>query len=208
MLRALFAFVLLLSSLTLAHANDEPVTQLSDTRTADEIDILDQVSAYLNQIDTLQARFTQIASDGSFAEGTVYIRRPGSARFDYDHADVSIIANGIWLAIWDRDLEYVDRLPLWDTPLSVLLEEDTDLATDHDKLGIEGVTRGQGVIRVTVYEKGAPENGNLTLVFEEGPMILRRWDAIDATGQTTSVSIFNVEVGLPLERRLFRIPNI
>ncbi|HRY23665.1 MAG TPA: outer membrane lipoprotein carrier protein LolA, partial [Geminicoccaceae bacterium] len=46
--------------------------------------VLADVERYLNGIDTLAARFEQIAPDGSLSRGRVYIQRPGRLRFDYD----------------------------------------------------------------------------------------------------------------------------
>ena len=174
----------------------------------DEKKSLLMASDYLNTIKTAQARFTQIADDGSYAEGNLYIDRPGKARFDYDSGKLSLIADGMWFAIWDKELEYVNRLPLWDSPMAVLLEENVDLITPHKHLSIKSVVHTRGVIRITIYDRDAPELGELMLIFEDQPMILRQWVTIDATGQTTTVSLSKLEIGVELKHGLFRVPNI
>ncbi|MEE8294063.1 MAG: outer membrane lipoprotein carrier protein LolA, partial [Kiloniellales bacterium] len=41
---------------------------------------LARLEAYLNQITTLHARFVQVSSNGAFAEGDLYLDRPGRLR--------------------------------------------------------------------------------------------------------------------------------
>lgn len=176
--------------------------------TQDQIETINAVSGYLNSIGSMTARFTQIASDGSFAEGTMYMDRPGKVRFDYDHDKLSVIASGLWLGMWDKELDYVDRMPLWDTPLAVLLKEDLDLLHQTEDIAIANVMRSQGVLTITVFDTDNPDQGTLTLLFEDGPMILRRWEAMDATGQTTIVVLSDIETGMELSPKLFRLPNI
>ena len=45
---------------------------------------LPALSAYLNGVKTARAPFTQVSDDGSLATGTLYLMRPGRARFEYD----------------------------------------------------------------------------------------------------------------------------
>ena len=44
---------------------------------------LPAISSYLNGLQTAQADFTQVNSDGSISTGKIYIQRPGRARFEY-----------------------------------------------------------------------------------------------------------------------------
>src|SRR5690606_14235092 len=45
---------------------------------------IQRVERYFNDVDTLKARFRQIAEDGGIAQGTIYLRRPGRMRVEYD----------------------------------------------------------------------------------------------------------------------------
>ena len=45
-------------------------------RPASAADEVARAEAWFNSLDTLEARFTQVASDGSYAEGKFYLRRP------------------------------------------------------------------------------------------------------------------------------------
>src|SRR3546814_6782153 len=50
----------------------------------DDVATLGRVERYLNDIKKLQGSFVQTSSNGAYAEGAVYIDRPGHMRFDYD----------------------------------------------------------------------------------------------------------------------------
>ena len=45
---------------------------------------LAEVSAYLTDLKTVEAAFTQINDDGSISTGRLYLKRPGRMRFEYD----------------------------------------------------------------------------------------------------------------------------
>src|SRR3546814_7666555 len=72
----------------------------------DDVATLGRVERYLNDIKTLQGRFVQTSSNGAYAEGAVYLDRPGHMRFDYDPpTPVLIIANGLSLLYYDEELK-------------------------------------------------------------------------------------------------------
>ena len=54
-----------------------------------------EVEKYFNSIRTLQARFVQSNPNGSVVQGTLYLRRPGRMRFEYDApSQLKIVADG------------------------------------------------------------------------------------------------------------------
>ena len=83
---------------------------------------IDQVSDYLNAIDTMSGDFMQTNPDGSLVEGKFYMRRPGRVRFEYADPPMTLMSDGTWAMINDRVLESVDRYPLRETPLYLLLK--------------------------------------------------------------------------------------
>ncbi|MBL4544690.1 MAG: outer membrane lipoprotein carrier protein LolA [Oceanicaulis sp.] len=69
-----------------------------------------RAQAWLEGLDTLRARFDQIAADNSETSGVLEIDRPGRARFDYDDPNpILVVADGSTVAIADFDLETIDR---------------------------------------------------------------------------------------------------
>ncbi|MHA1600211.1 MAG: LolA family protein [Alphaproteobacteria bacterium] len=156
---------------------------------------------YLNEISTLRARFVQISSNGTYAEGEVIIERPGRLRFDYDPpSPVLLIADGLNLLFYDRELKQASFLPLWETPLWFLIREKVQLSDD---VQISAVERGQGVLKLTLRDKETADAGSMTLVFGDAPLILRKWELVDTQGITTQVSLINPEFGVPIDAAAF-----
>jgi outer membrane lipoprotein-sorting protein len=165
--------------------------------------VIAEVERYLNAIDTLEASFSQIAPNGELSTGTVYIQRPGRLRFDYDPpSQIRLVAPGDWrLVFYDASIQQVNVIPISQTPLGILLDEQIALDTDVEVTGIE---RAGDEIALTVVRKDAADQGSVTLVFGERPLALRRWSVVDAQGLVTHVLLENVETGGVLDPELFR----
>jgi outer membrane lipoprotein-sorting protein len=170
-----------------------------DTKWADP-DIA-RIVTYLNGIKTLQGRFVQIAPDGSVTQGEVYLRRPGRMRFKYDPpTPVLIVADGVWLVLWDKELDQVDRIPLSSTPLAFLIR---DKVSFDDPIIIRKIIRQTGLLNVTVYDKRREDDGDITLVFSDRPLALRQWVVTDPQQLQTRVSLYDIETNVPLDIKLF-----
>lgn len=167
-----------------------------------------RAQAWLEGLDTLRARFEQIAADNSQTAGLLEIDRPGKARFDYDDPNpVLVVADGSTVAIADFDLETLDRAPIGATPLRFLLEEDLDLAGSG---AVVDAGRYDGRLYVTLEDPNEEVQGRLTLVFEDtqpdaGPetMSLAGWYTVDAMGGLTEVKLTEVETGVRISPRQF-----
>ena len=55
---------------------------------------LNAISAYLNGIVNATSDFTQVNDDGSLSTGTLYIKRPGRMRFDYNPPEQLLVMSG------------------------------------------------------------------------------------------------------------------
>ena len=162
---------------------------------------LARLEAYLNQITTLHARFVQVSSNGAFAEGDLYLDRPGRLRFEYDPPHPALlIANGVTLLYYDRDLEQATFLPLWETPLWFLIRKRVDLS---DGLEVVDITQGAATIKVTLRSTDDGGEGEVTLVFADRPISLHSWEIHDAQGIVTQVALVNPEFGVSIDRDLF-----
>ena len=162
-----------------------------------------RIEAYLNDIDTLQARFLQVSSQGGVAEGDVYLARPGRLRIEYDPpVPVLIVADGSWFIYYDSELDQVSYLRLSATPAAVLVSDDISLFSGD--LAVTAFERADEVIRVTVTRTEEPLEGSLTLVFADRPLALKQWTVVDAQGIATTVSLIGTRFGMALDEALFR----
>ena len=156
---------------------------------------------YLNDMTTLKARFIQVSSNGTYAEGQMIIQRPGRLRFDYDPPHpVLIIANGLSLLFYDRDLKQASFLPLWETPLWFLIREEVTLSED---VVVTGVEQAFGTLRITLEDREMADAGSVTLVFSDRPLDLKKWEIVDAQGIMTQVSLVNPRYGMEVDQEAF-----
>jgi outer membrane lipoprotein-sorting protein len=163
------------------------------------------LSRYLNELGTAQGSFTQINSDGTISTGTIYLNRPGRARFDYDDDDLLVIAGGQQVAIFDgRSNTRPETYPLSETPLNLILARSVDL-------GRSGMVMGHSydgtATRVLAQDPDRPEIGTIELVFTGAPVELRQWVITDSSGAETTVVLGNLVEGGQISAGLFSIPQ-
>lgn len=165
---------------------------------------LTQISSYLNGFQTAQSAFTQINGDGTLSTGTLYIRRPGRVRFEYNSPDNGlVIAGGGQVAVFDPKSNVPpDQFPLKRTPLSIILEREVNLSKARMVTGhsVDGPTTV-----VTAQDPENPEYGNIQLHFSSGPTELRKWVITDGSGGQTTVILGALETGVRIPARYFSI---
>jgi len=166
---------------------------------------LARISNYLNGISTMQGRFVQVGPDGDLSEGDFYMRRPGRVRFEYQPPNPTlIVADGFWVGIYDTAENTLDRFPLSETPLDLLLRDRVNLRTEG---AIQSIQRAGGQLRVRAIDPEAPEQGSLTMVFNDNPLELKQWIVIDSQGLATTVALSQVRRNVQLGGELFFIAD-
>lgn len=165
---------------------------------------LNTLSNYLNQLTSAEAAFTQINGDGTISTGTLYMRRPGKMRFEYNPPEQALVmANNGAVVVFDRKLGGdPESYPLNRTPLGLILARNVDLSRANMVVahGYDGTAT-----TVTAQDPENPEYGSIQLKFTDNPVELRQWIITDdGGGQTTVVlgalerkqlasSLFNIE---------------
>lgn len=164
--------------------------------------LMGQVESYLNGLKTLEARFVQVASNGDFAEGRLYLMRPGRLRIEYDPPKPDlIVSDGFMLMHYDRELKQASHVPLDNTPAGLLVDEKISL--NSDKVTVIGLERDTGAVRLGLVRTSDPSEGTVTLVFSEKPLALRKWIVVDAQGIVTTVTLQNPVFGQVLDKAMF-----
>ena len=164
---------------------------------------LERVSTYLEDIDTMRAEFLQISSTGEQAEGTIELVRPRHLRIDYKPpTPILVIANGKYLSYVDKELQQVNHVPIDETPAGFLLRENFDF--QGGDLRVTGFERAANALRVSVVLAKDPLAGELTLVFSEDPMVLRKWVIVDAQGTVINVTLINARFGVDIPDTRFK----
>ncbi|HYZ61122.1 MAG TPA: outer membrane lipoprotein carrier protein LolA [Acetobacteraceae bacterium] len=179
-----------------AHAQTRPVPLTPQDR-AD----LARIEAYLNSLKALHSRFLQVAPNGGTSEGQAWLQRPGRMRFQYDPPAPFLLVGGHGLLVFhDSQLRQTSNIPLSQTPLGLLLQDNLRLSGD---VTVSRIVRFPGQIQVTLYRTASPQDGALTLIFADNPLSLRQWVVMDAQRQETRVTLYNVELGGNFDQKLF-----
>jgi len=170
---------------------------------ADKIGLSD-LSAYLNQLATVQSDFTQVNADGSVSLGKIYIKRPGRVRFEYAPPDKSLVlASAETVAIFDgKSNQPAEEYPLKRTPLNLILAPKIDLGRAKMVVGHNEV---ENTTRVVAQDPEHPEYGTIELVFTANPVTLRQWIITDDLGQQTTVILGELQPVADLKASLFNI---
>lgn len=162
------------------------------------------LSSYLNSFSTAKSSFTQINSDGTISTGTLFIKRPGRVRFEYDPPENALVmAGGGQVAIFDpKSNQPPEQYPLKRTPLNLILERQVDLARANM---VVGHFSDETTTTVVAQDPESPDYGRIDLVFTDGPVELRKWVIHDDAGGETTVILGPLETGLDLPPSLFNI---
>jgi outer membrane lipoprotein-sorting protein len=156
-----------------------------------QVDLLDKVSAYFNQMNSLKGEFVQTSANGSRLRGKFYVKRPGRFRFDYARPSrLVIVSDGRQVAIQDHDLKSDDRFELGQTPMAVLLRQDVNLLRDARILDAQET---EDAIVIAFEDKDQPLPGPLRMILGKKPMLeLKKWRTKDLQGFDTQIELSNI----------------
>ena len=179
-----------------------------------QLEAVNAVNAYLNNIEHMEGDFIQINPDTTISEGRFYIRRPGKFRFDYTQPDsLLVVSDSIWLGIIDRELDTLDRYPIRYSPHYVLFKDNVNLLEDARILGIDFFEK---FLVLSIEGLTDEEIGEITLHFHVRDSItesntnleLYEWYTIDAQGLETNVKLSNVVHGKVAENSYFLVKKV
>jgi outer membrane lipoprotein-sorting protein len=161
---------------------------------------------YFNAARFMTADFVQVGVDGRRSEGKLYVSKPGKLRFEYAQpATMEIIADGVSVAIRDRQLQTQQIYFIGQTPLKFLLQEHLKLKRDVKITNVSSDAR----LTIITLEDTATFGGTskIKLAFENKNFGLKQWEVTDPQGYQTLVSLHNVDLKSVPDIGLFRIPS-
>jgi outer membrane lipoprotein-sorting protein len=169
-----------------------------------QIDTVNKVSRYFNNLENLRGTFVQTSSDNKRMRGTFFVKRPGRLRFEYNRPSRQlIVSDGTMLAIQDLEVHTDDRIALEQTPFRLLLRKDVDLLRDAS---IVEVQEADDLIVLALQDKSPDAPGQIRLFMTKGPELeLREWVTTDSQGTDTRVEVANLARPEDLDLELFRV---
>jgi outer membrane lipoprotein-sorting protein len=165
---------------------------------------LGQVTAHLRAVQTMTASFTQTDQRNRSLSGTLTIKRPGRIRFDYGRsANMLIVADGRALTFLDYEVGQQQRWPINDSPLSVLLNPNQDLARFA-----RVVQDDRQLLLIEARDPRRREFGTITIRFVKsagapGGLILQGWSTRDAQNHQTNVRLSGQRFNVPVANSVF-----
>ncbi|MEA3032205.1 MAG: hypothetical protein QOH86_221 [Sphingomonadales bacterium] len=166
---------------------------------------LAQVQAHLQAVDTMTANFAQTDRRGQTLTGTLTLKRPGRIRFEYQKGvPMLIVGDGKALHMIDYQVKQVQRWPIGNSPLGVLLNPGQDLSR------IAKVVRNDDqTLLVSARDPKRPEFGTITLGFAKvasapAGLMLQGWVMLDSQNNQTIVKLSNQRFNVPVADSAFR----
>lgn len=173
---------------------------------AEQRRLLERAQTYLQGVRSVRGRFVETGPRGQQASGAFYLRRPGRMRFEYDAPSrLILVADGTFVHRWDPRLETDQRVPMNQTPLSILLADQVSFGSRY--IRVDRVTATLDGAQITVSDTRQNRHGSLTMVFGGSPYRLREWTVTDAQGGRTRVQLVTLQAASSLADSLFRDPH-
>lgn len=165
--------------------------------------LVDRAIATLSGMVEMKGRFVQTDNRGSITQGTLYLKRPGKARFAYDPpSGLTVVSDGRYVSVADSRLKTFDRYTLGQTPLALFLAQDIRLDRG---VRVSQVQRRPDGFSVTARDARKKTGGAITLDFGGEPLALRGWALVDAQGATTRVRLTSLAAAPGLDPALFAL---
>ena len=167
----------------------------------------EQMERFLRGLNTLSARFEQSVvnsaeGDASYAQGTLYLRRPGRFRWEYRIPDQLIVADGERVWMFDKELEQISHWnqerALKGTP--ALLLSDTGPLRDNFQVVDVGHRNGYEWAELRPRHEES-EFDRILLAFSEDR--LQRMEIADNFGQITHFRFSRIQRNPDLNPELF-----
>lgn len=164
------------------------------------------VQQHLQGVTSMTAGFAQTDRNGRVLNGTMTLKRPGKIRFQYEKGVPQlIVADGSSLYFIDYQVKQVERWPIGNSPLAVLLNPKRDIT----KFARLVQTQNPGVVSIEVHDSRHPEYGRITLIFQRsaaGPagLMLQGWVALDSQNNRTTIRLSNQRFNAAVSDGTFR----
>lgn len=166
---------------------------------------LQRIQDYLNGITTMQAKFQQYSEKGGIAFGTIYLKRPGFIRIEYEPpSPMLIVSDSVSLHYYDPELDQINRVPVGSSPLWFLLKENIQLGGD---VTVTAFQRSPAAFEISIRQTDDAEEGKVILELGDRPMELRQWTVVDQKSQQVRVGLFDAKFGIDIDQSLFRVPK-
>ena len=171
---------------------------------------IESFNRFFNEINTLEAQFTQIVLDENLSavddgHGTVWIKRPGRFRWDYEPPEAQeIVGDGERVWLYDIEIEQVtvrDQAETLGRTPAILLAGSGDIEQTYT---IEDIGSLGQVDWVNLIPED-PDSGFTEVRIGFEARRLRLMELVDTLDQRTRISFINLKENVPLADEIFQL---
>ncbi|MBI1683466.1 outer-membrane lipoprotein carrier protein LolA [Caulobacter hibisci] len=167
---------------------------------AEDKALIAKATAYIQGLTNAKGRFVQTDPRGVTTQGTLWLQRPGKARFEYDGpGGLLVVSNGNNVNIFDSRLKTFESYPLSRTPLALLLAREVRLDRGVKITGVRKLSDG---FTIVAQDARRQTLGRLELNFSNGPELIG-WTISDVKGGQTRVRLADLEKVGAIDPKLF-----
>lgn len=172
---------------------------------AEQQALLDKATTYIQDLGSAKGRFVQTDPRGTVTQGTLYLQRPGKARFAYDPpAGLLVVSNGKSVNIFDSRLKTFQTYPLSKTPLNLLLAREVRLDRGVVITDVRPLADGFTIVAQDARRQAL---GRITIDFSNSPMGLMGWTITDIKGGQTRVRLSDFGPMSGFDQKLFELSD-
>ncbi|MGN6375417.1 MAG: LolA family protein [Sphingomonas sp.] len=164
------------------------------------------VQHFLADTKSMTADFTQTDRAGKVLTGKLTLKKPGKIRFQYQKGvPILIVGDGHNLYFIDYSVDQVQRWPVGNSPLGVLINPSMNIA----KFAHVVPSGDPRLVSVEASDPNHPEYGRITMVFARdangpGGLMLQGWVMIDAQNNQTTIKLANQRFDGSVSDNMFR----
>jgi outer membrane lipoprotein-sorting protein len=164
------------------------------------------VQQHLQSVETMTAAFSQTDRGGKVLTGTLTLKKPGKIRFQYQQGvPILIVGDGKALTFIDYSVKQVQRWPIGNSPLGILLDPSRDISK------VARVVPGGDprVVSIDAADPRHPEYGRINMIFVRDAaapsgLMLQGWITLDSQNNRTTVRLSNQRFNAAVSDGTFR----
>ena len=166
---------------------------------SEENHIIKIIEKEWNRTQTLNGKFHQKIDGDKVISGNFFIEKPYKSNFTYHNQAQNIITSKYFINFVDKKSKLLDRYPIINQPIYKLFSKNINL---NNIFHIKSVEQDQTEVKI----KLAPKDNNeiqIDLTFHSKDYLLKKWEIVDALGQTTYLEFTNVRKNISIDQNLF-----
>ena len=165
---------------------------------------INQISEYIDNIQTISSDFIQTNSNGESFSGIIKIKKPGLLLLDYNTpSNNKIISNGKEVALINKKNKTITYYNLEQLPIKIFLDSNFSL----NNFKIIKYQEDQKKIEFEINDKKNNNSGSIKFIFQDSPLLIKKWIIKDIQGFETQMFLSNTTINSKLEDLNFKIED-